>query len=91
MPKAGLLLLLLAATGFLVGSQAVDDRTTPLSMVAENPPTTGIASAPRDVNETSRSYERTNDSDRQRIEGLSSPSADVTPPAARSEARDPGA
>jgi hypothetical protein len=40
--------MLLAATGFFVGSRAIDEQTTlPLSMVAEHPPTTAVASAPK--------------------------------------------
>jgi hypothetical protein len=42
------------ATGFLAGSRAVDDRATPpLSMAAENPPTTATASASRMVSSPS--------------------------------------
>ena len=51
-PKAGVLMLL-AATGFLVGSRAIPERASPtLLMVAENPPTTATASASRSVSET---------------------------------------
>lgn len=45
--------MLLAATGFLVGSRAINERASPtLLMVAENPPTTTTASAFRSVSET---------------------------------------
>lgn len=42
--------MLLAATGFLVGSRAIHERASPtLLMVAENPPTTATARASRRV------------------------------------------